>query len=61
MEAAAREDWPRTVEEFDAWHARQPERWEFLWGYVRMMAPASMNHCTFAECQPCASPILPNV
>ena len=28
-EAARREDWPRTVAEFEAWHARQPERWEF--------------------------------
>jgi len=44
VEAAIREDWPRTIEEFDAWHARQPERWEFQWGRVSLMAPASMNH-----------------
>lgn len=43
-EAARQEDWPRTVEEFEAWHARQPERWEFIWGLPRMMAPASMTH-----------------
>jgi Uma2 family endonuclease len=43
-EAARQEDWPRTVEEFEAWHARQPERWEFIRGQPRMMAPASMNH-----------------
>jgi Uma2 family endonuclease len=44
VEAARQEDWPRTVEEFRAWHARQPERWEFIRGRPRMMAPASMNH-----------------
>ena len=43
-ETARQEDWPRTVEEFEAWHARQPERWEFIRGIPRMMAPASMNH-----------------
>jgi Uma2 family endonuclease len=43
-EAARREDWPRTVEEFEAWHARQPERWEFIDGQPRLMAPASMKH-----------------
>jgi Uma2 family endonuclease len=43
-EAARQENWPRTVEEFEAWHARQPERWEFIRGQPRMMAPASMNH-----------------
>jgi Uma2 family endonuclease len=48
-EAARREDWPRTVAEFDAWHARQPERWEFQWGQVRLMAPASMNHSIIKE------------
>jgi Uma2 family endonuclease len=37
-------EWPRTVEEFEAWHARQPERWEFIDGVPRMMAPASMTH-----------------
>jgi Uma2 family endonuclease len=43
-EAARRENWPRTVEEFEAWHARQPERWEFIDGRPRLMAPASMRH-----------------
>ena len=43
-EVARQEDWPRTVEEFEAWHAREPERWEFIRGQPRMIAPASMNH-----------------
>ena len=43
-EAALREDWPRTVTEFEAWHARQPERWEFICGQPRLMPPASMKH-----------------
>jgi Uma2 family endonuclease len=43
-EAARREDWPRTVAEFEDWHARQPERWEFIDGRPRLMAPASMKH-----------------
>ena len=43
-EAARREDWPRTIEEFESWHARQPERWEFIDGHPRLMAPASMKH-----------------
>ncbi len=43
-EAARREDWPRTLEEFELWHANQPERWEFIRGEPRMMAPASMRH-----------------
>jgi Uma2 family endonuclease len=43
-DAARQEGWPRTVEEFEAWHAHQPERWEFIRGVPRMMAPASMNH-----------------
>jgi Uma2 family endonuclease len=42
--AARREDWPRTVLEFEAWHARQPERWEFVAGQPRVMAPASLTH-----------------
>lgn len=45
-EAARQEDWPRTVEAFEAWHARQPERWEFICGWPRMMAPASLDHTT---------------
>jgi Uma2 family endonuclease len=45
MARAAREhDWPRTVAEFEAWHARQPERWEFIDGRPRLMAPTSMKH-----------------
>ena len=43
-DVARREDWPRTVAEFGAWHARQPERWEFVAGQPRLMAPASMKH-----------------
>jgi len=43
-EAARRDDWPRTVAEFQAWHARQPERWEFIDAHPRLMAPASMKH-----------------
>ena len=42
--AALEEDWPRTVAEFEVWHARQPERWEFVEGRPRLMAPASMTH-----------------
>jgi Uma2 family endonuclease len=42
--AALEEDWPRTVAEFQAWHALQPERWEFVEGRPRLMAPASMKH-----------------
>jgi Uma2 family endonuclease len=43
-EAARRDDWPRTVEEFERWHVRQPERWEFIDGRPRLMAPASLDH-----------------
>jgi Uma2 family endonuclease len=43
-EAARREDWPRTIEQFEFWHARPPERWEFIDGQPRLMAPASMKH-----------------
>jgi Uma2 family endonuclease len=42
--AAPQEDWPHTIAEFQAWHARQPERWEFIDGWPRLMAPASMTH-----------------
>lgn len=42
--AAPTDDWPRTVAEFEAWHARQPERWEFIEGWPRLMAPGSLNH-----------------
>lgn len=41
---ASTDDWPRTVEEFEAWHMRQPGRWEFIDGRPRLMAPASMKH-----------------
>lgn len=37
-------DLPRTVAEFDAWNARQPERWEFIGSQPVMMAPASKTH-----------------
>jgi hypothetical protein len=43
-EAARLEEWPRTVAEFEIWHARQPDRWEFIDGQARLMAPASMKH-----------------
>jgi Uma2 family endonuclease len=42
--AAPSEDWPRTIAEFEAWHARQSERWEFIDGRPRRMAPGSMRH-----------------
>jgi Uma2 family endonuclease len=42
--AALEHEWPRTVAEFQEWHARQPERWEFIDGRPRLMAPASMTH-----------------
>jgi Uma2 family endonuclease len=38
------QDWPRTVAAFEAWHALQEERWEFVEGRPRLMAPASMRH-----------------
>jgi hypothetical protein len=45
MASAARaHDRPGTVAEFEAWHARQPERWEFVEGRPRLIAPASMPH-----------------
>jgi Uma2 family endonuclease len=45
MAKAALEDhWPRTVEEFEAWHARQPECWEFIGGRPCLTAPASKPH-----------------
>ena len=42
--AAPQEDWPRSVAEFELWHAARPERWEFVDGRPRLMAPASMTH-----------------
>jgi hypothetical protein len=32
------------VAAFEAWHAGQPDRWEFIGGQPRLMAPASMQH-----------------
>ena len=43
-EAALEDDWPRTVPDFEAWHARQPERWEFVCGQPRLTAPGSKPH-----------------
>jgi Uma2 family endonuclease len=37
-------DWPKTLEEFRAWHAGQPEVWEFIDGVPKLMAPGSMAH-----------------
>lgn len=39
-------DLPRTVEAFDRWHLKQPERWEFIAGVPVMMAPGSNRHST---------------
>lgn len=39
-------DLPRTVDEFDRWHAEQPERWELIRGVPVMMAEASLRHTT---------------
>jgi len=37
-------DWPRTLDEFRAWHERQPEVWEFIDGVPKLMAPGSKAH-----------------
>jgi Uma2 family endonuclease len=37
-------DWPKTLDEFRAWHERQPEVWEFIDGVPKLMAPGSMAH-----------------
>ena len=37
-------DWPKTLEEFRAWHQRQPDVWEFIDGVPKLMAPGSMAH-----------------
>jgi Uma2 family endonuclease len=42
--ARAREPLPGTLDEFVAWHERQPERWEFVDGEPMMMAPGSRRH-----------------
>ena len=43
-EAEKPRDLPRTLEEFDRWHAAQPERWEFINGHPVTMAPARNAH-----------------
>ena len=37
-------DWPRTLEEFRAWHERQPEVWEFIDGWPKLRTPGSKAH-----------------
>jgi Uma2 family endonuclease len=37
-------DWPKSLDEFRAWHERQPEVWEFIHGVPRLMAPGSKAH-----------------
>src|SRR5919106_2763287 len=37
-------DWPKTLDEFRAWHERQPEVWEFIYGVPKLMAPGSKAH-----------------
>jgi Uma2 family endonuclease len=37
-------DWPKTLEEFRAWHERQPDVWEFIHGVPKLMAPGSKAH-----------------
>jgi Uma2 family endonuclease len=37
-------DWPKTLDEFRAWHERQPEVWEFIYGVPKLMAPGSKTH-----------------
>jgi Uma2 family endonuclease len=37
-------DRPKTLEEFRAWHERQPDVWEFIDGVPKLMAPGSMAH-----------------
>lgn len=43
-EAAIEGNCPRTVAEFESWHARQPERWEFIGGRSSLLAPGSIRH-----------------
>jgi Uma2 family endonuclease len=35
---------PKTLDEFRAWHERQPEVWEFIHGVPKLRAPGSMAH-----------------
>jgi len=37
-------DWPKSLDEFRAWHERQPEVWEFIHGVPKLMAPGSKAH-----------------
>jgi Uma2 family endonuclease len=37
-------DWPKTLDEFRAWHERQPDVWEFIDGVPKLMAPGSIAH-----------------
>jgi Uma2 family endonuclease len=37
-------DWPKTLDEFRAWHERQPDICEFIHGVPKLMAPGSMAH-----------------
>jgi hypothetical protein len=30
-------DWPKTLDEFRAWHERQPEVWEFIHGVPKLI------------------------
>ena len=35
---------PRSVADFEAWHARQSDLWEFIGGRPCLMAPRSLRH-----------------
>jgi Uma2 family endonuclease len=37
-------DWPKTLDEFRAWHERQPEVWEFIDGVPKLSVPGSKMH-----------------
>lgn len=39
---------PRTLDEFLDWEQRQPERWEFVDGQLRMMAGGTVDHAQIA-------------
>lgn len=39
-----RPEWPKTLEAFHRWHADQPDRWEFIDGVPKLMAPGSKAH-----------------
>jgi Uma2 family endonuclease len=47
-------DLPRTLEEFDRWHAQQPERWEFINGVCVMMAQPINRHSLIKSNVGCA-------